>query len=133
MKTKYILIGLMMLSSLLSYAQNTFECEGLISSSMKLYEEKAFSKALTTFKKVISNKCTLTNSDYYNGACIASLAKNKILALSYLQTSINKGFDNEAHMAKDTDLDFIRKSAEYKNLIGTFAKKKDAIKMNLQK
>jgi len=52
----------------------------------------------------------------YNLACVESLLKNEKSALSYLKRAIDLGYNNGAHMDKDSDLDFIRDTVIYKEL-----------------
>lgn len=133
MNKKYFLIAIILFSTQFVFSQTNSDCAELISQSMSAYEKKDYNKALAIFKKALNKKCTLTENDYYNAAFIASLAMNKSLAINYLKIAINKGFDNTDHMAKDTDLDFIRKSAEYKNIIKLVEKKSEVLKQEFKK
>lgn len=55
-------------------------------------------------------------SAYYNYACLLSLLHTKDQAIAYLRKSIEKGYYDYNHLISDTDLDNIRKEAEYKRL-----------------
>lgn len=54
---------------------------------------------------------------YYNLACIASLAKKNDDAIKNLELSFKNGFNDYDHLQKDTDLDNIRNTGEYKQLL----------------
>ncbi len=105
------------------FSQNKISCNELISESNSYYGKKDFIKSLSIFKKALVNKCNLTEIEFYNGACIAALAMNQKLALSYLQTSVIKGYEDTLHMSKDSDLDLIRKTNEYRNIIKIIERK----------
>lgn len=52
----------------------------------------------------------------YNAACAASMRDDKPAALALLKASLEAGFDDPDHMAKDDDLDNIRSAAGYREL-----------------
>lgn len=54
---------------------------------------------------------------YYNVACIASLDKKPQEAIENLELSFQKGYKDFDHMQKDTDLDNIRNTNEFKQLL----------------
>jgi hypothetical protein len=108
-----------------AFSQPAVSCRETIYLSMEKYREKDYTPALKLFKKAIAGKCELSENDYYNGACIASLAKNDQLTFAYLNTAINKGFDDIEHMNTDTDLDFVRNKNQYKLLVNKISKKYD--------
>jgi tetratricopeptide (TPR) repeat protein len=54
---------------------------------------------------------------YYNIACIYGKQNNVEESLRYLKMSISKGFKNWSILAKDSDLDTIRNTSYYKELI----------------
>lgn len=53
----------------------------------------------------------------YNLSCIYSIIKDKKNALLYLDKAVKAGYSDYSHMQKDTDLDFIRQSKEFKQII----------------
>jgi hypothetical protein len=54
---------------------------------------------------------------YYNMACIESLDKKTKEALENLELSFQKGYADYEHIQKDTDLDNIRNTDEFKQLL----------------
>jgi len=54
---------------------------------------------------------------YYNFACIASLDKKIKEAIENLELSFQNGYNDYDHIQKDTDLDNIRSTDEFKQLI----------------
>ena len=61
--------------------------------------------------------------NYYDAACLYSRMKNKEKALEYLEKSLEKGYNRFAHIERDYDMDFIRDSEEYKDLIKKYSEK----------
>jgi len=55
--------------------------------------------------------------EYYDAACLYSLMDEKEQALSFLRTSLEKGYREFNHVRRDTDLDNIRILPEFKSLI----------------
>jgi len=49
----------------------------------------------------------------YNAACVAALDKKADAAIAWLTDAVEAGFDDSKTMAKDTDLDSIRKRPEF--------------------
>ena len=54
---------------------------------------------------------------YYNIACLASLDKKTKEALENLEISFQNGYKGYDHVQKDTDLDNIRNTEEFKQLL----------------
>jgi tetratricopeptide (TPR) repeat protein len=54
---------------------------------------------------------------YYNLACLASLYKKIDEAIKNLELSFQRGYDNYEYLQQDTDLDNIRNTVEYKQLL----------------
>jgi tetratricopeptide (TPR) repeat protein len=84
-----------------------------------IYEEN-YQKALAVYQKII----TLENipkealgSAHYNSACMYSLLKDKENSLKSLELAIKYGFDNQEFIDADKDLEFVRGSEEYKNVL----------------
>jgi tetratricopeptide (TPR) repeat protein len=78
--------------------------------------QKKYKEAIKKLKKAIEinpNHAIV----YYNMACIYSLKRNKKKAIEYLKKALKKGFNNFIWMSKDTDLDYVRNTSEYKKLI----------------
>lgn len=55
--------------------------------------------------------------EYYDAACLYSLMAEKEQALSFLRTSLEKGYRRFNHIRRDTDLENIRLSPEFNSLI----------------
>ena len=78
--------------------------------------DKLYDSARIYYYKVISIDPKFTNA-YYNIACLASIDKKTREALENLEISFQNGFKDYDHLQKDTDLDNIRNTDEYKQLI----------------
>jgi hypothetical protein len=72
---------------------------------------------------------------WYDFACVYSVASGKLAdknkeyadrAMDLLRKAVNGGFNDAAHMAKDTDLDSLRGREDYKKLIEELTKKSPA-------
>ena len=61
--------------------------------------------------------------NYYDAACLYSLMNEKEKALDYLKKALESGFNNFNHMLRDTDLDNIRETEEYKSMVEHYASK----------
>lgn len=72
--------------------------------------------ALATTENLLRSE-EISGDDFYNIACFYSLLQDKDKALLYLRKSLEKGYRQFVHISKDTDLDFIRETDEFKNLI----------------
>ncbi len=71
-------------------------------------------------------KASSTTRQWYELACIYSVASGKIAdkkqeyadrAMEFLHKSVTSGFNNAAHMTKDSDLDPLREREDFKKLI----------------
>ncbi|AMM51331.1 hypothetical protein TH61_09315 [Rufibacter sp. DG15C] len=58
-----------------------------------------------------------TATDYYNAACSWALAGEKDKAFGYLNQAVAKGWENKAHLQKDTDLASLHADKRWPNLI----------------
>ena len=61
--------------------------------------------------------------NYYDAACLYSIMGQKEEALDYLKKAFESGFKNFNHMLRDYDLDNIRDTEEYKELVEQYAGK----------
>lgn len=75
-----------------------------------------YSKAKAAMDSIIARDTTLANS-YYDAACLYSRMKDKDNALKYLERSLELGYGRFAHIELDNDLDFIRGSEEFKEIM----------------
>lgn len=85
-----------------------------------------YDKAIKMLEKAIKINPAY-EQPYYNIACAYSLQKKFEPAIKYFKKALEAGFNNREHIEKDKDLDFIRGSKEYKELMEKFfeEKKKD--------
>ncbi|NVO01281.1 MAG: caspase family protein [Bacteroidetes bacterium] len=60
------------------------------------------------------------NGLLYDLACLKSLTEKKQEALKYFELSLQNGWKDFDHIKKDTDLDFIRDTKEFKELINKY-------------
>lgn len=70
----------------------------------------------------ITNGRELGEEDYYNFACAYSLMNNRQKALENFKKALQKGFRSFKHIAEDTDLDNIRQTEEFQQLIKQYNK-----------
>jgi superkiller protein 3 len=68
--------------------------------------------ALKSFERAIACDSDFSRA-YYGIACIYALCGDKKLALQYLEQSFQKGFQNQAHVDADADLDSLRNDPKY--------------------
>lgn len=78
-----------------------------------------YEKAIAVVDTTIARDST-SNSPYYNAACVYSRMGNKEKAIEYLRKAIELGYRHFGHISRDTDLDNIRDSEEFKELIREF-------------
>ncbi len=72
-------------------------------------------------------------SDFYNAGCSASMAKENKKAFKWLNLSIDKGYENMAHIQIDQDLKRLHSEKEWKKTIEKLQKKLDIIGANYDK
>lgn len=58
---------------------------------------------------------------YYNAACLYSLIGDIDTSLSYLEKALSLGYKSFAHMSQDIDLDNIRESPRYKEMLSKYS------------
>ena len=77
---------------------------------------------------LIIAKDTTDNERYYRAACLYSLMKDKENALKYLEKALALGWNSFGLMEVDFYMEFLRRTAEYKQLVEKYrqAKKKSA-------
>ena len=115
----------------ISFTKNTFAqnpkteiCNNLSISFNKNIQNQNYTEAAKIWDQREKAKCTFTEIDYYNAACIYSTKNEQALALKYLRLSINNDYEDTAHMAIDKDLNNIRNADGYKKLILLIQNKK---------
>ncbi|MBO9583301.1 MAG: hypothetical protein J7574_04000 [Flavobacterium sp.] len=72
-------------------------------------------------------------SDFYNAGCSASKAEENKKAFKWLNLSIDKGYENMAHIQIDQDLKRLHSEKEWKKTIDKLQKKLDIIGANYDK
>ncbi len=98
------------------------------SDSRAMYALQALgreSEAIEHMDKIIANNPD-SEGDYYDAACLYTRIGNYPKALEMLQTSLEKGYSDFAHIATDYDLDPIRELPEFKALIDKYKPKMTA-------
>ena len=63
---------------------------------------------------------TTEAGSYYDAACLYSRMHDKENALKHLEKSLQLGYNRFAHIERDFDMDFLRDSKEYKELIDRY-------------
>lgn len=76
-------------------------------------------KAIDYMERVIAND-SINPGNYYDAACLYSRMGNYNKALDMLKMALEKGFRRFNHIENDDDLDGIRQTEEFKNLIKTY-------------
>ena len=66
---------------------------------------------------------TLNRGIFYDAACLYSRMKDKDNALKYLEKALELGYSRFAHIERDYDLDFLRNTTEFKELIEKYKAK----------
>lgn len=95
----------------LEISQNAYECRYLAYQGLGQND-----KAIEELNVAISRDST-DAGNYYDAACMYSRMHDKDNALKYLEKALEMGYHRFAHFERDTYLDFIRDSEEYKQLI----------------
>lgn len=114
-----------------NYQQAILDCDKVIEMAPNdtklleiVYDERGYSNALLgnseaaikDYDKVLEFN-PKNAGGHYAKACLYSLSKNIAVACSELKSSIELGFDQFDHIKKDTDMDNIRDSACYKEIM----------------
>jgi tetratricopeptide (TPR) repeat protein len=108
--------------------KNWFMKEKKIQALFKSGSVQDLEEARTLLLEQISTY--VTSHSVYNLACVESLLKNEKPALDYLQRAIDLGWHDVEHIGKDSDLDFIRNTPQFKLII---EKLKEKIMKNVPK
>ncbi|MDQ7779416.1 MAG: PHB depolymerase family esterase [Planctomycetota bacterium] len=83
---------------------------------MERIKAKEYEKAISSFEKAVALNA-LEPSAFYNIACCYSLLDKKKEAVEWLQTSVDKGWDDFDHMQQDADLANIRAEQGYQKIL----------------
>lgn len=81
-----------------------------------------YDKAIAAADSTIARDSTDV-SGYYNAACLYSRMNNLPRAIEYLRLALEHGYHHFGHISRDSDLDNIRDSKEYEELIEEFKSK----------
>jgi tetratricopeptide (TPR) repeat protein len=79
-------------------------------------------KAIAAMERIIARDTTDEGS-YYDAACLYALMQDKENAIRYLKKSLELGYNQFVHIERDYDLDFIRETEEFKELIQQYRKR----------
>lgn len=71
------------------------------------------------------DQCAKNKKDCYNLACAYSIKNDATKALKYLKLSLEGGFEDISHLEKDPDLQNVRKTKEYVDLIKKYKTQND--------
>lgn len=88
----------------------------ILNQASELYRAKEYDKAVELYETVLDS-IKEDGRQLYNAACTYSLAGEKQRAIELLRLTIEAGWDDYDHMARDTDLDNIREEPEFKELV----------------
>jgi tetratricopeptide (TPR) repeat protein len=85
----------------------------------KLYNGKKDEalKDINASVKLADSQKTDVPLAYYNAACIYSLMQDEAKSIANLDTALAKGWTNFQHLKRDTDLENIRSSKAYKDIL----------------
>jgi tetratricopeptide (TPR) repeat protein len=83
------------------------------------YKKGEFDKAIFQYQKSLSIQPD-NPSTYYNIACMYSIQNRVEKSIDFLKSAIEKGYDNWDHIRNDRDLENVRSSPYYKELVGSY-------------
>lgn len=112
MKTLIITLALLLCSSI-SHAQ---QVDSLRNIAYQAYLDGNFQIAANAYAQV-SKSLEAGVNDYYNAACSFALAGQSNMALTYLDSAFINGFGPIDHVLTDPDLESIRSSKAFQNII----------------
>ncbi|WP_420571879.1 TPR end-of-group domain-containing protein [Kordia sp.] len=117
---KLILISLLIGSTTYTNAQESHQdtqtYEQRINNATRLYQKGNYTEAALEYEKAFKQK-EGNFQDYYNTACLWSLAGNITKSLKYLNISVDKGLNMVEHLKNDTDLSKLHGTAEWKMIL----------------
>ena len=83
------------------------------------YKKGEFDKAIFQYQKSLSIQPD-NPSTYYNLACMYSIQNRVEKSIDFLKKAVEKGYDNWDNIKNDRDLENVRSSPYYKELIGSY-------------
>jgi len=90
--------------------------EEYTTKATELYQSKKYQESSKIWDKAF-NIHSGFSSDYYNSACSNALAGNNNKALDHLEKAIKNGWEDIDWMKKDSDLESLKKSEKWTDLI----------------
>jgi len=90
--------------------------QALRNLAMTYMTQRDYEKALSLFKRIIERMPDDANT-HYNIACIYAIQNNTEASIEWLKKAIERGFDNWDHLKTDKDLENIRDSSHYRELV----------------
>ncbi len=93
-----------------------------LNRATELYRAKEYEKAVALYETVLDS-IKDDARQLYNAACTYSLAGKRQRAIDILKLTIEAGWDDYDHIARDTDLDNIREEEQYKVLVADLKQK----------
>ena len=99
-------------------ATNPHDGQHWANYGFSLYSLQRYDDAIKAFEKQ-AELGVRPGTANYNIACSLALAGRKEKAIEALQRALASGFDQEALLFSDTDLDSLRDDARFKKLLGT--------------
>ncbi|UCG42798.1 MAG: hypothetical protein JSU73_13210 [candidate division WOR-3 bacterium] len=94
----------------------------ILNQATEFYRDREYGRAVELYETVLDSIKDDAHQ-LYNAACTYSLAGEKQRAIELLKLTIEAGWDDYDHMARDTDLDNIRDEPEYKALVADLKQK----------
>ena len=76
---------------------------------------------------IILEKDTMYAGNYYDAACLYGRMGDKEKSIECIKKALEKGFRRFAHMEADNDMDLIRDTEEYKELIKNYSVKDEPV------
>ncbi|MCX7704297.1 MAG: PDZ domain-containing protein [Planctomycetota bacterium] len=92
------------------------EIQALHQNVHQLFEKKKYREAIEVLQKILRSAPT-DQVAWYNLACAYSLLNDKKKAVEALLLAVKAGYTDFMHMENDSDLDNIRKTKEYEQLL----------------
>lgn len=114
----FLILGLCIFQ--FTHGQDEIRYSELITEGNKLYNEQQFEKSWQKYDSALLVKSNEPD-DLYNGACVAALSGRKEKAFELLNKSVDKGFLDNKHLEKDCDLQSLRSSREWLDLLSKMA------------
>ncbi len=108
------------------------EIRQLRQQAMQLLQARKLDEAIAIYEKLVASGLSdaIASIVQYNRACAYSLRGDKEKAMDALEVSVEAGYTDFAHMAKDSDLDNIRSHPRYKSLL---ARKEEIMRKGAEK